>query len=36
MRNLLSPLLSGGSSIVCNGFDPILFWDILESCQFTW
>jgi len=36
MRNLLAPLLSGGASIVCNGFDPVIFWDILESYQVTW
>ena len=28
-RNILSPILSGGSVITCSGFDPILFWDIL-------
>ena len=36
MRNLLAPLLSGGASIVCNGFDPILFWDTLEVFPFSW
>lgn len=29
MRNVLSPILAGGSVITCNGFDPLLFWDIL-------
>ena len=29
MRNILSPIMSGGHIICCNGFDPILFWDIL-------
>ena len=33
MRNILSPILSGGSVIACSSFDPILFWDILEKGQ---
>lgn len=37
MRNILSPLLSGGAVITCSGFDPLLFWDILNSGQrVTW
>lgn len=32
MRNILSPILSGGSVITCSGFDPLLFWDVLYSC----
>jgi acyl-CoA synthetase (AMP-forming)/AMP-acid ligase II len=31
VRNILSPILSGGCVITCNGFDPLLFWDILFS-----
>jgi acyl-CoA synthetase (AMP-forming)/AMP-acid ligase II len=31
VRNILSPILSGGCVITCNGFDPLLFWDILYS-----
>jgi len=30
-RNLLSPVLSGGSACLCSSFDPILFWDIVEG-----
>jgi acyl-CoA synthetase (AMP-forming)/AMP-acid ligase II/acyl carrier protein/acetyltransferase-like isoleucine patch superfamily enzyme len=30
IRNVLSPILSGGSVIACSGFDPVLFWDILQ------
>jgi acyl-CoA synthetase (AMP-forming)/AMP-acid ligase II len=29
MRNILSPVLSGGCVITCAGFDPVLFWEIL-------
>lgn len=29
VRNILSPILSGGSVITCSGFDPLLFWDLL-------
>jgi acyl-CoA synthetase (AMP-forming)/AMP-acid ligase II/acetyltransferase-like isoleucine patch superfamily enzyme/acyl carrier protein len=37
MRNILSPILSGGCVIACSGFDPLLFWDVLYSRQkVTW
>jgi acyl-CoA synthetase (AMP-forming)/AMP-acid ligase II len=36
VRNIFSPLLSGGSVITCNAFDPVLFWDLLASRRFTW
>ena len=36
MRNILSPILSGGSVITCSGFDPLLFWDILSGQKVTW
>ena len=29
VRNILSPILSGGCVVTCNGFDPLLFWDVL-------
>lgn len=29
VRNIFSPILSGGAVIACSGFDPLLFWDIL-------
>jgi acyl-CoA synthetase (AMP-forming)/AMP-acid ligase II len=31
VRNILSPILSGGAVICCSGFDPLLFWDVLYS-----
>jgi acyl-CoA synthetase (AMP-forming)/AMP-acid ligase II len=36
VRNIFSPLLSGGSVIACNAFDPVLFWDLLINRRFTW
>ena len=37
MRNVLSPILSGGCVITCSGFDPFLFWNIVYSSQrVTW
>ena len=37
MRNVLSPIFSGGSVITCSSFDPYLFWNILYSNQrVTW
>ncbi|UJR19403.1 hypothetical protein I4U23_022533 [Adineta vaga] len=38
VRNLLAPLLTGGSVILCSAFDPNLFWDILQipECPVTW
>ena len=36
MRNVFSPLLSGGSIIACGGFDPLLFWDTLVAHRVTW
>ncbi|KAJ6577678.1 hypothetical protein B0H19DRAFT_1218202 [Mycena capillaripes] len=36
VRNLLAPIFSGGSSIVCEGFDPIAFWTLAERLQPTW
>ena len=29
-RNVFSPILSGGGVVLCPGFDPILFWDLLS------
>lgn len=31
VRNVLSPLLSGGAVIACSGFDSLLFWDVLYA-----
>lgn len=31
VRNIFSPILSGGAVIACSGFDPLLFWDILYA-----
>jgi acyl-CoA synthetase (AMP-forming)/AMP-acid ligase II len=36
VRNLLAPILSGGSTIVCSGFDPLAFWRISEELKATW
>ena len=36
VRNVFSPLLSGGSIIACGGFDPLLFWDTLVAHRVTW
>ena len=32
MRNVLSPVLSGGCVITCSGFDPLLFWYLSLQC----
>jgi acyl-CoA synthetase (AMP-forming)/AMP-acid ligase II len=31
VRNIFSPILSGGAVITCSGFDPLLFWDVLYA-----
>ncbi|KIM35873.1 hypothetical protein M413DRAFT_78898 [Hebeloma cylindrosporum] len=36
VRNLLAPILSGGSTVVCSGFDPLAFWRISEELEATW
>ena len=36
IRNVFSPLLSGGCVIACAGFDPILFWNVLSVQRVTW
>ncbi|KAG7094328.1 putative NRPS-like protein biosynthetic cluster [Marasmius oreades] len=36
VRNLLAPMLSGGSAIMCPGFDAIMFWDIASKLNSTW
>ncbi|RYG69936.1 hypothetical protein EON64_01430, partial [archaeon] len=33
VRNIFSPVLSGGAVMTCSGFDPLLFWDVLYSTQ---
>ena len=35
MRNVLSPVLSGGCVVTCSGFDPLLFWDVLSAPSVT-
>jgi len=37
-RNLLGPVLSGGSACLCGSFDPIQFWDIVQQREtaITW
>jgi acyl-CoA synthetase (AMP-forming)/AMP-acid ligase II len=36
VRNVLSPLLAGGSSILCPSFDPTAFWEVLTIHRVTW
>ena len=36
VRNLFAPILSGGSSIVCTGFDPDAFWTYALELKATW
>ncbi|KAF9528938.1 AMP-dependent synthetase and ligase [Crepidotus variabilis] len=36
VRNLLAPVLSGGSTIVCHGFDPVAFWTLATNLKATW
>lgn len=36
VRNLLAPVLSGGSTIVCTGFDPDAFWAYALELKATW
>ncbi|KAJ6461738.1 acetyl-CoA synthetase-like protein [Mycena sanguinolenta] len=36
VRNLLAPIFSGGSAIMCAGFDSIAFWTLSEQLHATW
>ncbi|KAF9254935.1 acetyl-CoA synthetase-like protein [Marasmius fiardii PR-910] len=36
VRNLLAPVFSGGSTIVCPGFDAVAFWSISSELKATW
>jgi len=36
VRNLFAPVLSGGSTIVCTGFDPDAFWAYALETKATW
>lgn len=36
VRNLLAPILLGGSTICCSAFDPNLFWDLVAESGPTW
>ncbi|KAJ7212625.1 AMP-dependent synthetase and ligase [Mycena pura] len=36
VRNLLAPILSGGSAIMCAGFDAMAFWTLTQQFQATW
>ncbi|KAJ7127673.1 AMP-dependent synthetase and ligase [Mycena epipterygia] len=36
VRNLLAPTFSGGSAIMCAGFDSMAFWTLSEQLQATW
>ncbi|KAF7352099.1 Acetyl-CoA synthetase-like protein [Mycena venus] len=36
VRNLLAPMFSGASAIMCAGFDSIAFWTLSQQLQATW
>lgn len=36
VRNLLAPILSGGSAVMCPGFDAIAFWTLSVQFKTTW
>lgn len=36
VRNLMAPLFSGGSTIMCSGFDPANWWTIVRRLGATW
>lgn len=36
VRNLLSPILSGGATVLGPGFDAVLFWDLAAPLHVSW
>jgi acyl-CoA synthetase (AMP-forming)/AMP-acid ligase II len=36
VRNLLAPMMSGGSAIMCAGFDATSFWPLAMEIGATW
>lgn len=36
LRQVFSPVLSGGCVICCPAFDPVTFWQLLKQNKFTW
>ncbi|KAF7309534.1 Peroxisomal-coenzyme A synthetase [Mycena indigotica] len=36
VRNLLAPVFSGGSAIICAGFDAMAFWTLARDLQASW
>eukprot|EP00977_Amphora_coffeiformis_P025833 scaffold22432_cov168-Amphora_coffeaeformis.AAC.13 len=36
VRQIFSPLISGGCVICCPAFDPSIFWELLQHHAFTW
>ncbi|KAJ7623641.1 acetyl-CoA synthetase-like protein [Roridomyces roridus] len=36
VRNLLAPVFSGGSAIMCAGFDAMAFWTLARDLQASW
>jgi hypothetical protein len=36
IRQVFSPILSGGAVICCPSFDPALFWQLMNQKAFTW
>lgn len=36
VRQVFSPMISGGCVICCPAFDPSIFWELLQKKSFTW
>ena len=36
VRNVLAPVMSGGSAVMCSGFDPVAFWILAAKFKATW
>lgn len=36
VRQVFSPMISGGCVICCPAFDPSIFWELLQKRSFTW
>jgi acyl-CoA synthetase (AMP-forming)/AMP-acid ligase II len=36
VRNLLAPIMTGDSTIMCSGFDAIAFWNLVIEPKATW
>lgn len=36
VRNLFAPVFSGGSAIMCSGFDAFAWWGLSQQLRATW